>query len=313
MEQKKFSIVVPVYGAPELLAELHQRLVSVLEALSGPFEIIFVNDACPKGSWPVLQALSAQDSRVVAVNLARNFGQHYAITAGVDLSQGEWVVVMDCDLQDRPEEIPTLYRAATDHSGIDVVFARRAIRHDSFLKRLGSKLFYRALNYMTDTPHDHTIANFGIYHRKVIDAWKNLRERLRFFPVMIHWLGFPTAYVQVDHAARPEGKSGYSFRRLLSLAVNVIIAFSDKPLRLAVRLGFLISLTAFCAAAYEGVRALRGQIPVQGWASLMVSLWFLSGLIIFFLGILGIYIGKIFDQVKGRPLYIIRDILNGNR
>jgi polyisoprenyl-phosphate glycosyltransferase len=306
----ELSVVVPVYGAPECLPELHQRLIATLSTLVKTFEIILVNDACPKGSWSGIKALAEKDDHVTGINLSRNFGQHYAITAGVDFARGDYIVVMDCDLQDQPEEIAKLYQAALGNANVDIVLARRIRRRDFFLKRWSSQLFYKILNYLTDTPYDHTIANFGVYRRPVADAFKRLRERLRFFPVMVHWLGFNKIYVDVDHARRKEGGSSYTFGRLYALAMSVILAFSDKPLRIAVRIGLLMSAASIIAAIIIVIRALTGHYTVQGWASLIVSMWFLSGLMIFFMGILGIYIGKTFDQVKGRPLYVVRDILN---
>jgi dolichol-phosphate mannosyltransferase len=269
-----------------------------------------VNDGCPCGSWDRILELAGSDQRVKGINLSRNFGQHHAITAGLDNASGEWTVVMDCDLQDRPEEIGALYQKAL--AGYDIVLGRRVQRHDGACKKYGSKLFYALLGYLTDTKIDSTLCNFGIYHRRVVDSLKTMREELRFFPLMVRWTGFRTAAISIEHAGRPNGKSGYSFRKLFQLAFNTILGFSDKPLWITVRLGALMSAVAFLFAVFVFVKATIGHIPVTGWASLMVSLWFCAGLVISILGIIGIYLGKTFDQTKGRPLYIIKETVNAD-
>lgn len=300
------SVVIPVYGCASALPELHRRLVSSLERITANFEIILVNDASPDDSWENIEKIADLDHRVTGLNLSRNFGQHYAITAGLDHSKGEWVVVMDCDLQDQPEEIEKLYKKAQE--GFDIVLGRRTLRHDSFFKKLTSKVFYKVFSYLTETKQDGTVANFGIYHRKVIAALLSMRENLRFFPTMVQWVGFKSVAIDIEHSSRAEGKSSYSLKKLLQLAFNVMIAFSDKPLRLTVRAGFLISFFSFIYAIYIVIRALMGIRGIQGWSSLFVSIWFLSGLIIFVLGILGTYLGKAFDEVKKRPIYIVSEI-----
>jgi len=301
------SVVVPVYGAPEALPELHQRLAAVFAAMAVEYEIILVSDSCPRGSWQAITALSQADGRVVGVNLSRNFGQHVAITAGVDRTRGDFVIVMDCDLQDCPEDIPAMFAKIQERPNVDIVFGRRG-REDPFFKRLSSRLFYRVLEYMTDRTYDPSIANFGVYRRSVIDAYCSMRERLRFFPLMLMWLGFNVDYCEIRHPRRPMGKSSYSFSKLVRLALDVMVAFSDKPLRLAVKLGFGMSLISFLAAIYFVLKALFTSIPIQGWASLIVSVWFLSGLLLLFMGVTGVYIGRIFDQVKLRPLYVVREV-----
>ena len=217
-------------------------------------------------------------------------------------------MVMDGDLQDQPEEIPKLYGKALE--GYDIVVGRREQRQDGLLKKAVSRLFYGILSYLTSAEQDGTVANFGIYHRKVIQAVCSLRENLRFFPIMVRWVGFRFTAIPIEHAPRGAGKSSYTCKKLLNLALDVMLAFSDKPLRLTIKLGFLISATALIFAANILFRSFFFGYAVMGWASLIVSLWFFSGLTIFILGIMGIYVGKIFDEVKGRPLYIAREKKN---
>lgn len=298
-----FSFISPVYQAEALLVELVRRLVAAGEALGSGFEIVLVDDRSADGSWARIQELAAQDARVRGLRLSRNFGQHRAITAGLEQCRGEWVVVLDCDLQDRPEEIPALYARA--QQGYDLVFARRRQRQDAWLKRLGSRWFYRLLSYLTDTPQDPAVGNFGIYNRKVISAVLAMREGIRYFPTMVRWVGFRAATVDVAHAGRAAGASSYDWNRMTNLALDVVLAYSDKPLRLAVKLGLAISGLAFLMLPVTLWRYLSGRIWEPGYASLIMSIWFFSGMLLSGLGVVGLYVGKTFEQVKNRPIYLV--------
>ena len=299
------SIIIPVYHGEGSLHELHRRLTQSLGKITSGYEIIMVNDASPDRSWAVITELCERDNHVKGINFSRNFGQHYAITAGIDHSSGEWVVVMDCDLQDQPEEISKLYEKS--RQGYDVVFARRYSRKDGFFKKAGSKLFYMIYDYFTETRYDSTIANFSISNRSVIENFKKMRERNRSYPLFIHWLGFNVGFVDVEHAERFSGKSSYTFSKLMNLAIDVVISFSNKPLKLSIKFGFIMSLLSVFYGLFLVIRFFVYDIPVQGWTSLMVAIFFLSGLILANMGILGLYIGKTFDESKNRPLYIIKD------
>ncbi|MDO8811658.1 MAG: glycosyltransferase family 2 protein [Gallionella sp.] len=298
------SVVIPVYKAENCLDELYRRLVQALETITHNFEIVLVEDYGGDRSWEIIGHLSRQDARVKGIQFSRNFGQHYGITAGLDHCDGDWVVVMDCDLQDRPEDITRLYAKAQE--GYDVVLARRGRRQDPPLKRLTSWLFYKVFSYLAEIEYDAQTGNFRIMSHKVVKNLRNMREQLRFFGGLVQWLGFPTASIDVEHAERFEGASTYTFAKLWKLAMETIIAYSDKPLRLAVRFGFLMALLAFCYGLYILVLSKFYSIPIMGWTSLIVSLYFIGGIIISILGIIGIYLGKTVDESKKRPLYIIR-------
>ena len=298
------SVVIPVYKAEHCLDELYRRLKTALESISPEFEILLVEDCGGDGSWQVITRLAAADPRVRGIQFSRNFGQHYGITAGLDHCHGDWVVVMDCDLQDRPEEIPRLYARA--QQGFDVVLARRGARRDPLLKRFTSWLFYRLFSYLADIDYDGQTGNFRIMSRKVVASFLRMREQLRFFGGLVQWLGFPTDSIEVEHAGRFEGNSTYTFAKLWKLAAETIIAYSDKPLRLAVRFGFMMAFFSFCYGMYILGHALLYGSPIPGWNSLIVSLYFIGGIIISILGIIGIYLGKTFDESKKRPLYIVR-------
>jgi len=301
------SVVIPVYGCNASLISLYDRLKKTLQQITEKFEIIMVNDASPDDAWKIIKSLSEKDKRVKGINLSRNFGQHSAITAGLDYAQGSWVVVMDCDLQDQPEEILKLYHKAQE--GYDIVFGQRKNRQDSFFKKLGSKLFYKLLGYMTDTKQDASIANFGIYSQKSIKSILLMQDKLKYFPVMIRWVGFNQTSIEIEHAVREDGTSTYTFSKLFSLSVDIMLSFSDKPLKLFVKLGFIISIISFLFSFVVLTKALFTDYSVPGWASTIMSLWFLGGLIIMVLGIVGIYVGKTFNQTKDRPTYIIKDVI----
>lgn len=298
------SVVVPVYQAEHCLDELYGRLKKSLETITPDFEIVLIEDCSGDNSWLVIERLASTDHRVRGIQFSRNFGQHYGITAGLDYCRGDWVVVMDCDLQDRPEEIPRLYAKA--QQGFDVVLARRGERRDPYFKRLSSWMFYKLFSYLADMEYDGKSGNFRIMSRKVVGNFLRMREQLRFFGGLVQWMGFPTASIEVEHAGRFEGNSTYTFAKLWKLATDTIIAYSDKPLRLAVRFGFLMAFFALCFGFYTLVRTMLYGVPIQGWSSLIVSIYFIGGIIISILGIIGIYLGKTFDESKKRPLYIVR-------
>ncbi|MEM7101931.1 MAG: glycosyltransferase family 2 protein [Bacteroidota bacterium] len=302
------SIVSPVYRAEETVDKLVEEIERAVQTIGQSFEIILVEDGSPDNSWSKIEKNCQSNPKVKGIKLSRNFGQHYAITAGLRHAKGDWVVVMDCDLQDRPEEIPNLYEKAS--GGFDLVYARRSDRKDGFMKKLSSRIFYSLFSYLTDTFQDRTIANFGIYRRQVIEAILEMGDYIRYFPTMSQWVGFKKAYMEVDHGKRDHGSSSYTFGKLLDLALNNIIAFSDKPLRLTVKLGFFISLISGIIGLTYLIQYFIGGFDVEGWASLIISLWFLAGIIIFILGIVGIYIGKTFEKVKERPIFIIQEKLN---
>ncbi|MEA5536128.1 glycosyltransferase family 2 protein [Crocosphaera sp. XPORK-15E] len=299
------SVVIPVYKAEGCLDELYHRLKTSLQTISEDFEIILVEDCGGDRSWDIIVELAQKDPRVKGLQFSRNFGQHYGITAGLDHCNGDWVVVMDCDLQDAPEEIPRLYAKAQE--GYDVVLARRGKRKDPFLKRITSWLFYKTFNYLAELNYDAEVGNFRIMSRKVVESFLLMREQLRFFGGLVDWMGFPTASINVQHEERFAGQSTYTFRKLKKLATDTIIAYSDKPLRLSIKLGFLISFIAFISGIYLFFKALIYGSVITGWSSLIVSLYFLGGIIISILGIIGIYLGKTFDETKKRPLYLIRN------
>jgi len=299
------SVVIPVYGCRECLEELHHRLVAALAAITPSYEIILVNDACPQNSWEVIKQIALKDPHVKGIDLSRNFGQIRAITAGLHYADGEWVVVMDCDLQDKPEEIVKLYNKAQE--GYDVVFSKRAVRKDPLFKKLSAKAFYWLYGHFTSGAIDNSISNFSISRRMVMDNYKRMGDRNRAFLLFIKWMGFKSAEVAVDHAERASGKSSYTMRKQLRFALEIVTTQSNKPLILSIKVGFTVSLLAFLYALYLIIRYLIYDVSIAGWTSMIVSIYFVGGIILAQLGILGLYIGFVFDQTKGRPIFIVRE------
>lgn len=298
------SIVSPVYRAEKIIPELIRRIDHSISKITLNYEIILVEDCGPDNSWEAIEDIAKKNPRVKGFKLSRNFGQHYAIACGLDHAKGDWVVVMDCDLQDQPEEIYKLYQKT--YEGYDVVLAQRIERQDAFFKRFFSKMFYRMLGYLTGYKMDESVANFGIYSRKVIQSLTLMRESIRYFPTMVKWVGFNQTAIPIEHAKRSEGKSSYNFKRLLNLALDIILAYSDKPIRLMIKFGIIVSLLAFVMGLVFLIRYFVGEVTVQGYTSLVISIWFFSGLLLVMLGVVGLYVGKTFEGVKKRPIYLIQ-------
>lgn len=301
------SVVIPIYKNENSIDELYSRITAHLSSFTNEFEILFVNDGSPDNSWDLITRNAEKDRRVKGIRFSRNFGQHIAITAGLAHSKGDWIVVMDGDLQDRPEEILKLYEKAL--AGYDVVFARRRERKSAFFEQMCSKVFYKLFDLLAGTKSNPAVANFGIYSRKAVDYFNKIREHSRLFPLFISWLGFKTGYVDVEHSKRAVGQSAYTFSKKVKLAVDTIVSMSNKPLKIFIKLGFFLSFLSFIYGIYIVIKYLVWGIPVMGWASLIVSLYFLGGILLSAMGILGLYIGRIFDEVKNRPLYVVKDVV----
>ncbi|WP_054692566.1 glycosyltransferase family 2 protein [Syntrophomonas palmitatica] len=303
------SVVTPAYKCSECIEELYKRLIHTFNNMNiNDYEIIFINDGSPDNDWEVIRHLCQKDSKVKGINLTRNFGQHKAIAAGLDFAQGEWVIVMDCDLQDTPEEISKLYYKALE--GYDVVFGRRYERKDGVFKKAFSNIFNLVFNYLVEQKTDNAVANFSILNHKIVDKIKEMKESTRSHALFIYWLGYEVAYVDVNHSKRYSGKSSYNFRKSFNLALDFAISQSNKPLKIFVKTGFGISLIAFIYGINLIIKYLIFKVPVPGWTSIMVSLYFIAGLLLSSMGLLGIYIGKIFDEVKRRPIYAIKEQIN---
>lgn len=300
-------MVIPVYQAQFTIEELTGRIRASLQGAGLSYEVILVDDGSRDASWQAVLAACARDGSVRGVRLSRNFGQHSAITAGLERASGHWTVVMDCDLQDRPEEIPLLHGKTIE--GYDIVLAKRADRQDSLFRRWASAAFYSVLRYLTGTAHDAGVGNFGIYSRQVVREICNMREHVRYLPTMVRWVGFRSCTIDVTHAARTEGTSNYNLGRMLDLALDIALAYSDRPLRLAVKFGFAVAFIGLLMTIWTVANRLLGNLDgnPMGYASILSSIWMLAGCILIILGTVGLYVGKIFDGVKNRQLYIVME------
>ncbi len=306
----KISVVIPVYGCKEALPELHKRLTETLTKITEDYEIILANDYDPYNSWEVVEELCKKDYHVKGIEMARNFGQMKAILAGLDYATGDWIVVMDCDLQDRPEEILRLYEKAQD--GYDVVFARRKERKDNPIKVFLANMFYKIYEFATDGSYDGAVCNFSIVNRKVIDEYCKMREQHRGYVMYIRWLGFRQAVIDVEHNERYSGESGYTLKKRIDLALELLTSQSDNILRFFVGLGFVMSIISFVSIIALVIYHYVADVSV-GWTSIIATNALIGGIIIMVIGVVGIYVGNIFMQVKGRPLYVVRQILNDEK
>ncbi len=307
----KLSVVIPVYGCRNALEELYKRLSNELVKITKNYEIVLVNDNCPQNSWDVVEKICNKDKKVVGLNLARNFGQMKAILAGLDYSSGDYVVVMDCDLQDRPEEIINLYNKLNE--GYDVVFARRKNRNDGFLKKFISKIFYKIYSYATNQPYDESLCNFSISKRIVIDNYCKMREGHRAFVMYIKWLGFKQGALDVVHDKRYEGKSSYNFKKRINMAMDILFSQSDKILKFIVNFGFSLTILSLIYIVYLIIHHIISPSSIIGWTSTIVAICFVGGMLMSVIGIVGLYIGNIFMEIKQRPLYVVKEIKNGTK
>ncbi len=305
------SVVIPVYGCREAVPELHKRLVATLEQTGKSFEIILVDDCCPQGSWVEIEKICEIDKRVEGIHLSRNFGQMRAITAGLEKSIGDMVIVMDCDLQDRPEFIPQFIGKLEE--GYDIVYSKRKERKDSFIVKSLSRAFYAVYNHFSDMKYDFEVGNYSIARRKVVDAFLKMREQNRDYIMFLMWLGYRDTTIEIEGDERFAGKSSYTFGKKVSLALSIITEQSNKPLFLSVRAGFIIAGIAAIYIIYLLLRYfIAGDLDI-GWPSVVASIYLMGGLTLSALGIVGIYIGNIFSESKNRPIYVIGDILNDHQ
>jgi glycosyltransferase involved in cell wall biosynthesis len=298
----EISVVVPSYGCHDCLHALHERLTAALAGVVDEFEIVFVDDRSPDGSWEVVQELVHADPHVRAIRFSRNFGQQAAITAGLQASRGRWTVVMDCDLQEPPELIPALYAKALE--GYDVVFGRRRRRNANPVRTGFAHAYFRFQRTFLGNDLTGDYASFSILSRRVRDAFLQIRDQDRHYLPIIRWLGFEQTSIDFDHAPRYAGKSSYSFRRLVTHALEGVFFQTTALLIWIVWLGFALAASGVLLAAYF-IFSYATANPYPGWTSLAVLLLLIGGFIIISTGVTGLYIGTIFKQVKDRPLYLV--------
>lgn len=296
------SIVIPVYQCADCIAELNNRLISSVSRITKEFEIIYVDDRAKDNAWNIIANLAKSDNRIKGLRLSRNFGQHLAITAGLKKAKGDWAVVMDCDLQDPPEEITRLYEKAME--GFDIVFTKRIKKKHSLFRRAFSAIYFKLLTKFTDRSFDPELGSFTIISRKVINSFLKFKDNDRHYLFILYWLGYHYCYIEYDHIERFCGKSSYNINSLFKHAIKGILFQTSNPLKFIVSIGFIISAIGFYFAIFIICRYCFYNVT-PGWSSLAVLISLIGGVIISSLGIVGLYIARIFDQVKNRPLFVI--------
>jgi glycosyltransferase involved in cell wall biosynthesis len=304
------SIATPVYKTESLVGTLVERIRAAASTVTEDFEVLLVEDGSPDDSWAAIVRECDRDPRIRGVRLSRNFGQHPAITAALEHVRGDFVVIMDCDLQDDPDYIPSLYDKCRE--GFDVVFARRRIRRFGWWKNISARIYYTIFRWLAGVAYDPNIGSYSIISRRVVDAFLQFGDYRRGYVIVLHWLGFSRGYVDVEHRERPDGRSSYTAWQLMVHALTLTLTYSEKPLHLSIYIGSVLSLLSFVFGGWFIVRYFNsnvGQLAL-GWTSLMISHLFLSGLILISLGVIGLYMGRIFEQVKHRPIYVVRETKN---
>jgi polyisoprenyl-phosphate glycosyltransferase len=299
-----FSVVIPMCNEAEIVGEMHRRLAAVMAELGAPWEAIYINDGSRDASLRVVELLRHADSHIAVVNLSRNFGKEIATTAGLDHARGDAVIVIDADLQDPPEVIPRL--VAAWRAGYDTVYAQRRLRDgDGWVKKATAAAFYRVMRNLGEVPLPENVGDFRLMSRRVVDAVQQMREHHRFMKGLFAWVGFPSTAVLYDRAPRAAGLTKWSFWKLWNLAIEGITGFSVGPLKLATYLGLAVALFAVVFGAQLILRTLIFGNPVAGYPSLMAVVLFLGGTQLVTLGIIGEYLGRVFNETKRRPLYLV--------
>jgi dolichol-phosphate mannosyltransferase len=301
----EISIVAPVYNQhAATLIELARRLSVSVSEITEDFEIILVDDGSVNDAWLTIGDIARDNPKVRGFHLARNFGQHVAITAGLDHANGNWVVVMDADLQDRPEVIPELYVKA--QQGYDVVFVNRVQRPESFVYRMFAASFYLILNALSGQDYNRLQGNFSIVSANAVRAFRLLREPGRFYGGMLRWVGFRHGSICASHAVPGAGQTSYSFLKRIRFALGVIVSFSTRLLYISIVIGLVMAVASFVMAGVIIIdKLLYPEYPLQGWPSVMTAIFFTAGVTNVAIGLTGIYIGQILQQTRGRPLYVV--------
>jgi dolichol-phosphate mannosyltransferase len=300
-----YSVIIPIFNEEQTLPELHTRLMSATVGLDQPLEIILVDDGSRDASFTLMSAMHTKDPRVKVIRLSRNFGHQIAITAGLELAQGDAVILMDGDLQDPPELLPRMVSFWKE--GYHVVYAVKKSRRENALKRIAFKLFYRILYALSTIKIPMDAGNFSLMDRRVVEVLRAMPERNRYISGLRAWAGFRQTAIDYDREPRFAGKPQMSFRRLVQLALDGIFSFSNVPLRMAIYLGLTTAAASFAGALYVVYEKIFTNTAILGWASTIISILFMGGMILVTLGVIGEYISRIYEEVKKRPLYVIRE------
>ncbi|MDP2208991.1 MAG: glycosyltransferase family 2 protein [Bacteroidota bacterium] len=300
-----YSIIIPIFNEQETIPELYRRLKVVIDKLDKPVEVILVDDGSRDQSLKLLKEIHQKDARIKLLSFSRNFGHQVAISAGLDHASGEAVIIMDSDLQDPPELIPKMIDRWEE--GNHVVYTVKRSRKENIFKKFAFHSFYKLMLFFSSIPIPIEAGNFSLIDQRVVKVIKEMPERNRYISGMRAWAGFKQTMIEFDRDARFAGKPQMTFVRLFNFALDGIFSFSKTPLRFSIFIGSIIALLSFCGTIYVVYAKLFTDKATPGWASPVVSILFIGGIILLMLGIIGEYIGRIYDEVKMRPLYIIRD------
>jgi glycosyltransferase involved in cell wall biosynthesis len=301
------SVVSPVYRTGKILPELTKRLRKVFAEVPFDYEILLVDDGCPENSWFTIDQLADENKRIKGILLSRNFGQHQAITAGLSAAKGDYVIIMDSDLQDDPELIKPLLEEI--EKGFDIVYTIRKKRNQAFFRSMVSAFYNYIFRFLSDKNLSIDVGSLLICNRQIVNSFLQIKDKERLYIQLFKWLGYKSTFIVVDHKERHEGSSSYTFSKLFTIALQGLTTHSNKLLRLSIVSGFALSILSFLGILTLIVLYLRIDF-LAGWPSLVAIILFSTGLIQISVGIAGIYIGKIFDQVKDRPLFVVRKSIN---
>ena len=308
-EKIEISVVVPVYGCPEAIPELHKRLTTTLTGMNIGYEIILVDDRDGMGSWDEIKKVAIGDQHVKAISLTRNCGQDKAITAGVAASKGQWIITMDCDLQDAPENIPVLYDKVRKE-GLDIVIVRRQQRKDSAIVQLLSKMFHKVFSYLSELTFDYELGTYLIASKRCGDLFINTKGPGRDFTMFLLWTNYKKGFIEFEHETRFAGVSSYTFAKKFEYALRAMTTFSNRILYVPIYVGAVSAIGSLIYVIFVLISWATHASNPEGWNTLAAAVFFFGGLILSTLGVLGLYIGNIFDVTKERPLYIIQETIN---
>lgn len=302
----RYTIIIPVYNEEAVVCETYRRLTRVMESTGEPYELLFVNDGSRDRTAELIEGFAKSDECVKLLDFSRNFGHQIAITAGMDYARGEAIVIIDADLQDPPELIPLMIDKWKE--GYEVVYAQRSKRKgETLFKKWTAALFYRTLRALTEVNIPLDTGDFRLIDRKVCDAMRSVREKKRFVRGLVSWVGFRSTAIEYVREERFAGETKYPLKKMLRFSMDGIASFSHKPLKLATYLGFVISFVSFIYLIVSLAQRLFGARAIAGWSPLIACLLSLDGVILIILGILGEYVGRIYDETRNRPLYILRN------
>lgn len=307
--KKKLTIIIPYYKAIDKIKPLHQRTCQTLNDSEFDWQLIIVDDRSPDQGWRIIQEIAQKDARVIALRLSRNFGQHAAISAGMAYAYSDYYVVMDCDLQDRPEDIPKLAKEIIA-TGNDIVIAERESHALGKKRFVASELFNRTFAWLSDLEFSSSIGNFRIFNHKAAEAYKKYKEQMRFFPALMSDAGFTVSKLQLPRDERIGDSSSYTISKLINLALEAFVTYSDKPLRITAGIGALLATLSSLLLVVYFIAGLLGTFSVAGFATIVLILLFFGGTQILLISIIGLYVGQVLREAKSRPIFIVDEEIN---